>query len=176
MTFTGLIALTLLVGLVISACNTFEERKRVVDNQIAKIQARKMPLAEPLPPFSINPVLPYRDADLPSPFDIPLFETEDYIGQLDPIHQKEPLEAYPLESLKMVGTLHQDNLSWGLVIAPDETLHRVTLGHYLGKNCGKIVQITDESIQLIEMMPDGLDSKKQRSVELSLFQGELNDQ
>lgn len=165
------IASMVLVGLVVSACNSSEGRKHAVDDQLAKIQARLTPVVESLPHFSTNPVLPYQEANLRSPFDSSFFEIKSDIKQLDPAHQKELLEAYPLESLKLVGILHQDNLSWALVMTPDETLYRVTLGHYLGKNCGKIVRITDNSIQLIEMMPNGSDNGKQRSAELSLFQG-----
>ena len=54
--------------------------------------------------------------------------------------RREPLEAYPLESLRMVGTLEQKKLMFALVKAPDNALYRVRSGNYLGQNFGRIVR------------------------------------
>src|SRR5208283_820190 len=51
--------------------------------------------------------------------------------------KKEPLEAFPLESLKMVGTLEQEKTTFALIRA-DANLYRVAAGNYLGSNFGKI--------------------------------------
>ena len=68
--------------------------------------------------------------------------------------RREPLEAYPLESLRMVGTLEQKKQMFALVKAPDNTLFRVRSGNYLGQNFGRIVGITESSIKLKEILQD----------------------
>jgi type IV pilus assembly protein PilP len=68
--------------------------------------------------------------------------------------RREPLEAYPLESLRMVGTLEQKKQMFALVRAPDNTLYRVRSGNYLGQNFGRIVGISESAIQLKEILQD----------------------
>jgi type IV pilus assembly protein PilP len=67
--------------------------------------------------------------------------------------RKEELESYSLDTLRMVGTLSMNSLLWGLVKASDGTIHRVQVGNYMGKNHGNIVQITEDNIELMEIIP-----------------------
>jgi type IV pilus assembly protein PilP len=67
---------------------------------------------------------------------------------------KEPLEAFPLESLRMVGTLSQDKQTFGLVRA-GPNLFRVKKGNYLGLNFGVITAIDETEIKLKELVQDG---------------------
>jgi type IV pilus assembly protein PilP len=73
----------------------------------------------------------------------------------DPNRRKEELESYTLDSLRMVGSLEQDAQTWGLVQTTDGTIHRVTAGNYLGRNDGRITRISEEKIELIELVPTG---------------------
>lgn len=73
----------------------------------------------------------------------------------DPNRRKEELESYSLDSLRMVGTLEQDEATWGLVKTSDGTIHRVATGNYLGLNDGKITRISEDKIELIELVPTG---------------------
>lgn len=68
--------------------------------------------------------------------------------------RKEPLEAYPLENLKMVGTLNQKNRYHALVKAPDNNLFRVTSGNFMGQNFGRITDISETEIKLKELVQD----------------------
>ena len=68
---------------------------------------------------------------------------------------REPLEAYPLESLRMVGTLEQKKQMYALVRATDNTLYRVRNGNYLGQNFGRIVGISEAAIKIREIVQDG---------------------
>jgi len=68
---------------------------------------------------------------------------------------REPLEAYPLENLQMVGTLAQRSNTYALIKTPDSNLFRVTRGNYLGQNFGRITAIDDASVKLKEMVQDG---------------------
>ena len=67
---------------------------------------------------------------------------------------KEPLEAFPLETLRMVGTLSQDKQTFGLVRA-GANLFRVKKGNYMGLNFGVITAIDENEIKLKELVQDG---------------------
>jgi type IV pilus assembly protein PilP len=73
--------------------------------------------------------------------------------QPDPNRRREPLEAYPLEALKMVGVLKQKEF-FGLVKTPDNNLFQVKAGNYLGQNFGRITAVSDSSIKLKEIVQD----------------------
>ncbi len=73
--------------------------------------------------------------------------------QPDPNRRREPLEAYPLEALKMVGVIKQKGY-FALVKTPDNNLFQVKSGNFLGQNFGRIVEISDTSIKLREIVQD----------------------
>ena len=68
----------------------------------------------------------------------------------------EELEKYALGSLKMVGTYRDFNTSdlWALVKAPDGIVHRVREGNHMGQNFGEVFSITEQRIDLQEIVPD----------------------
>jgi type IV pilus assembly protein PilP len=68
--------------------------------------------------------------------------------------RREPLEAYPLENLRMVGTLEQNKQMFALIRAPDNTLFRVKTGNYVGQNFGRIVGISESAVKLKEIVQD----------------------
>lgn len=74
--------------------------------------------------------------------------------QPDLARRKEPLEAYPLENLRMVGTLQQNKQTYALVKSPDNNLFRVKSGNYLGQNFGLITVISESTIKLKEIVQD----------------------
>lgn len=97
----------------------------------------------------------------------------------DPLRRKEPLEQYPLDALRMVGTLQWDPDAptaagraevGGLVLAPDGMLHRVRVGNYLGRNEGRITLIDERGIQLVEIVQDGTGNWSERQATLPLTQ------
>lgn len=74
--------------------------------------------------------------------------------QPDLARRKEPLESYPLENLRMVGTLQQNKQTYALVKSPDNNLFRVKSGNYLGQNFGLITTISESTIKLKEIVQD----------------------
>jgi type IV pilus assembly protein PilP len=115
---------------------------------------------DPLPVVKPYEPVPYTAFDMPDPFGptkIVLASAEKtstssgLAPDLD--RPKEPLEAYPLESLKMVGTLAQKKQTYAVVKA-DAGLYRVRPGNYLGQNFGVITKITDSDITLLELIQD----------------------
>ena len=69
--------------------------------------------------------------------------------------RKEELESYSLDTLRMVGTLEQEGEIWGLIKTKDGTIHRVRKGNYMGLNHGRIVRISEDKIELSELLQDG---------------------
>ena len=67
---------------------------------------------------------------------------------------REELEQYELDSLKMVGTMDDKDNRWGLVKDPTGVVHRVEVGNYMGRHIGKITNILDDKIELRELIQD----------------------
>ena len=80
---------------------------------------------------------------------------------------KEPLEAFPLESIQMVGSLTQGGESFGLVKA-GPNLYRVRKGNYMGQNFGVITGIDEVQISLKELIQEGSGEWIERSSSLQL--------
>lgn len=72
----------------------------------------------------------------------------------DTERRKEELEAYSLDTLRMMGTLVDTKGLWGLVQAKDGTIHSVQVGNHMGQNYGKIIRVQEDKIELIEIVPD----------------------
>jgi type IV pilus assembly protein PilP len=83
---------------------------------------------------------------------------------------KEPLEAFPLESIQMVGTISQEKETFGLVKA-GTNLYRVRKGMYLGQNFGVITAIDEAQIALKELVQDSGGEWAERESALQLQEG-----
>lgn len=81
---------------------------------------------------------------------------------------REFLESFSLDTLKMVGTFKVGSQFYGLVQSKDGLVHKVQPGNYLGQNDGKITEITAGKISLIEIIPDGLGGYIERPASLAL--------
>jgi type IV pilus assembly protein PilP len=86
----------------------------------------------------------------------------------DPNRRREPLEEYPLDSLKMVGTLTRANQSWAVVQAPDGAVHRAKIGDHMGQNFGRVKKITDNRVDLVELIQNPLGEWIEREANLAL--------
>ena len=84
-------------------------------------------------------------------------------------HNREELESFELDSLRMVGTLQDDAELWGIVKDNAGTVHRVQVGNYLGRNYGKILTIQEDKIDVREVVrnPDGRWEERQAALALS---------
>jgi Tfp pilus assembly protein PilP len=81
---------------------------------------------------------------------------------------REFLEQFPLDTMRMVGTLQLQGRSYGLVQGKDGLVHRVLPGNYVGQNDGRIVGISPTKITVIEIVPDGLGGYIERPAALAL--------
>lgn len=89
---------------------------------------------------------------------------------IDTTRVPEFLEGFPLDSLKMVGTVEKDKMLWALIKIPDGAVQTVKSGDYLGQNFGKIVQINEVNMDMIETVSNGLGGYKERDISITLNQ------
>jgi type IV pilus assembly protein PilP len=82
---------------------------------------------------------------------------------------KEPLEAFPLESIQMLGTITQNKETFALVKA-GTNLYRVRKGNYMGQNFGVITGIDDGQIAIKELIQDAAGEWLERSSALQLVE------
>lgn len=143
--------------LALSACSgeQHSDLRQFVKDSDSMPRGRIPPLPEvkPYEPFEyaaydlLDPFVP-RKIEPPKAANIP--------GGLQPPanHRKGPLEAFPLENLKMVGTLQQQKAMYALIKTPDNNLYRVTSGDYIGQNFGRIIDINETAVKLKELVQD----------------------
>jgi type IV pilus assembly protein PilP len=86
----------------------------------------------------------------------------------DPDRSREFLEQFPLDTLRMVGTLQQGDTSYGLIQTSDGLIHRVLPGNYMGQNDGRIVAVNESEIQLVEIISDGIGGYLEREAAVGL--------
>jgi type IV pilus assembly protein PilP len=81
--------------------------------------------------------------------------------------RKEPLEAYPLDSMRMVGSVSRSGRPYAL-LRVDNLLYQVTTGDYLGQNYGRITRVTETELVLREIVQDAAGEWIERSTNLQL--------
>lgn len=127
---------------------------------------------EPLPEVKPYEPFTYNAFDLVDPFSAVKMNVakKGGSGALAPNanRPREPLEAYDLEKLRMVGTLQQSKEIQALIKGPDSNLYRVKLGSYLGQNFGMVVGITETQVTLKEIVEDSGGDWVERSASLTL--------
>ena len=81
---------------------------------------------------------------------------------------REELEGFPIDSLRMVGTIERGETLWGVVRNQEGAIFRVTIDNFLGRNHGRVIEIREEAIDLIEIVPDGQGCYQERNTQLAL--------
>ena len=84
-------------------------------------------------------------------------------------HNREDLEQFELDALRMVGILEDKKVLWGIVQDTDGVVHRVQVGNYLGRNYGKILNIQEDRIDLREIVKDSEGRWEEREASLALY-------
>jgi len=145
-----------------------------LDEYINEVKARPGGRIEPLPEITPYEVFVYTaDAEgIRSPFipDSPQAASGQVDGgtRPDPDRSREFLENFPLDSLRMVGTMELGGTNYGLVQTSDGLVHRVVPGNYMGQNDGRIVAIQDSEIELVEIISDGIGGYLEREAAVGL--------
>ncbi len=148
----------LLIGMLslsLVACNNVEgdDLDKFISNAGNDMRVRIKPLPEVKPYLALQ----YNaDSTLSDPFRSR--KAANKSGRLQPnlSRPKEPMEAYPLESIKYVGLLSKSKLTYALLKTPDNGVQQVKLGNYVGQNFGMVTQINDTEVVLKEIIQDDL--------------------
>lgn len=163
LTIVCLAALASLLG----ACSSdMDELQR----QITEIKSRPGERIEPLPEVKPYEAFAYQASSMRSPF-VPSAPVRSEVANAvrpDVKRSREFLEQFPLDTLRMVGTLQLNGRNYGLVQGKDGLVHRVLPGSYLGQNDGHVVGITATKISVIEIVPDGVGGYIERPAGLAL--------
>ena len=145
-----------------------------LEQWVSAEKAKKGAPLEPLPVVKTFETFEYKDQDLRDPFSpSPEEQRQDQSNansgpKPDDKRAKEPLEASPLDSLAMVGTIGMGSGAEGLVKDADGVVHRVHMNNYLGQNYGRITSITEDHIDLVELVPNGSGGWMERQASISL--------
>jgi len=166
----ALVALTSL-ALLAGCASEQEELKAWMDQQRREVQPSVPPLT---PPQKFNPRA-YVGADGVEPFSTQKLTValkqearqpnSAIAAELN--RRKEPLEAYPLDSMSMVGSVNRKGAPYAL-LKVDNLLYQVKTGDYLGQNYGKIMKITETEIELREIVQDAAGEWTERPTTLQL--------
>ncbi len=165
--------LVLLLGGMLTACGEDAETKHSDIKQYMKtVKSRAPRPIEALPEPKEYPIHNYTmHTQSRSPFKPYLLKrrTKGKNNGPDQNRPKAPLEAFPLDSLRMVGILDEGTKRWALVMASDGIVYRITEGNYLGQNYGKVEKITKNNLLIIETVQ--LENEwRQRQAELVLVE------
>lgn len=142
-----------LAGLSLCLVGCDRGSKAELQQYIQTVKSRKPHAIEPIPEFKKAEVFSYEADNERNPF-APFVDLRgNNLAQgPDQNRPKEPLEAFPLDALKMVGTVTVKEELWALITAPDGKIYRARRGNFLGQNYGKIKKIASDGIHLVEMV------------------------
>ncbi|MBU6477616.1 MAG: pilus assembly protein PilP [Xanthomonadaceae bacterium] len=138
---------------------------------VAQVKARKGAPLPALPVVKTFETFIYQDQDKRDPFEPapPQANSADTAGpRPDQNRPREPLEAFPLDSLKMVGTIGAKGSVEALVKDPQGVIHQVHVGDYMGQNYGHVSQVTTGEIDLVELVPNGSGGWMERDATVAL--------
>lgn len=143
---------------------------------VEEVKARPQEGIEPLPEILPYKAFTYVKGSKRDPFDTSIFRpqvasaTKRVSSTISPDPNRVPeyLESFPLDTLRMVGTMSQEKQNWALIQTPDDTIQRVLTGNYLGQNNGKIIEVGNDGVELIEIIPDGFGGWRERESSIAL--------
>lgn len=161
-----------LVALLLSACGSATDD---LESRVAEIKSRKSTAIEPIPQPKQFEAFAYDASNRRDPYTAANakrnnqgFENSGIKPDLN--RNKEPLEEYPLDALRMLGIIEAAGKTFAMVKAPDNVVHRVTIKDHMGQNFGQITAINEAEVSLMEIIPDGFGGWMQRPGVLALAQ------
>src|SRR5262245_25815447 len=162
---TWLVAAALCVALAsLAGCSSKDDE---LDQFIADTKKEPGGRVEPLPELKPYESYAYESSGLRSPF-MPGGSGGNAGPLPDRRRNREFLEQFSLDTLRMVGTLRLQDRTYGLIKTKDGLVHRVSVGAYLGQAEGKVTEITPSKISVVELVPDGVGGYMERPASLAL--------
>ncbi len=141
---------------------------------VAEIRETRKGKVQPLPPQVREEGFRYQASELRDPFmsqsALQMLSDKSRNSSIRPDmnREREPLEAYQLDTLRMVGSIQKGNTLLALIQAPDGVIHQIRENSYLGRNYGRVRALSPEGIELIETIPDGMGGWMERPAQITL--------
>jgi type IV pilus assembly protein PilP len=136
---------------------------------VAQEQAKRGAPIPPLPVIKTFETFIYNDQDKRDPFSPGPEELNENNGpRPDQGRPREPLEAYSLDSLRMVGTIGMGTTLEALIKDPGGVIHRVHKNEYMGQNYGRITAISSDHVDLVELVSNGNGGWMERPASIAL--------
>ncbi len=160
------IGTAVLASIIAAACSSGQSD---LQKWIADTKKKPGGRIQPLPEVKPYETFVYSAGGMRSPFQ-PMGASAAGAAGLRPStrRNREFLEGFSLDTLKMVGTFKVGGSFYGLVQSRDGLVHKVQPGNYLGQNDGKVTEISGSKISLVEIIPDGLGGYIERPASLAL--------
>ena len=161
-----------MVGILLAGCSgEQQELAQWMEQQKREVKPSVQPLSPPKkftpqPYVSLTGVEPFSNQKLTVALKQEARQPNSLVGA-EINRRKEPLEAYPLDGMSMVGSVVKSGRPYAL-LRVDNLLYKVKQGDYLGQNYGKITQISETSVALREIVQDAAGEWIERSSALQL--------
>lgn len=142
-----------------------------LETYVSEVKARKTRAIEPIPQIKQYEAFAYVSEGRRDPFvrtEPPREAASANNLRPDLSRNREPLEEFPLDALRMLGVINMGTAGYALVKAPDGVVHRVSRGNHMGQNYGRITRISESQIDLVEIVPDGFGGFMERPANLTL--------
>jgi type IV pilus assembly protein PilP len=169
--FGSLFAVTALALAVAGCGGEQEELTQWMDQQKREVKPNVEPLSPPKkfvpqPYVALNGVEPFSAQKLTVALKQEAKQPNSLLAA-EINRRKEPLEAYPLDSMSMVGSVNKGGRPYAL-LRVDNLLYQVKQGDYLGQNYGKIMKISETDVTLREIVQDAAGEWIERMTNLQL--------
>ena len=159
-----------LLVVLISACD--DERDGDLRAWMVEVRKRHQSQPHSLPPTSAIPEFRYQPASRIDPFDLAKLTVTDERPSGDTVQpdlrrEREPLEFFPLDSVRLIGSLRRGREAVALIEA-DKRVYQLRVGAHLGQDFGKVIAIGDKTVDIEELVPEGGGRWTQRRTQLVL--------
>lgn len=171
-----LLPVLVMLSIVLQGCMGGSADTSDLQRFVDDLQKRPRGRIEPIPVFKPYEYFSYSAAGLRSPFELPVVVDDTFKTNLpesdvrpDFDRPKEHLEQFSLADLVMVGTISgSDDILWALIRDGNGSVVRVREGAYMGQNHGRIINISENRMNLIEIVPNGLGGWVERPKTIAL--------
>jgi type IV pilus assembly protein PilP len=152
------------VALLAACSNDMDELERYV----VAVKSRKSTAIDPIPQIKPYEAFVYVPGNRRDPF-LPTVPEGARGSSVRPDlnRNKEALEEFPLDALKMVGVIDYNKVLYAMIKAPDGVIHRVTSGNHMGQNFGRITKVSEKEVDLTEVVADGFGGYKEQPAVLA---------
>jgi len=161
----------LLFSCLLIACEPVSHQD--VKDFIAESKGRQPGNIKPLLTYAPYQPHVYDATSLRSPFEPPTLVQKKVLAAKSNVkpdleRRKQPLEKFEFSSLSMVGSVKKDDVLWALIRDPEGSITRVKKGYYLGQNHGRIESLSEQKIDVVEVVPNGLEGWLERPNVISI--------